>query len=369
MKVILAGTIYGRGGIQSHVQWLAKALSEAKIETLIISLSNAKGIKEEPTTVTNLENEYVKVQVYNPSSDRRSLNNKIKSFFQIRRAIEQFSPDVYLAVGTGWNLYTTPLFLKSRHRLIFHEVMSGVPSGWNDSRWCVRGLFDEVVGQSQIVANTFKRYFGWRRSIAALPAIPEPLELTATLPQVQSRTIPFGTAKAALFSRLAPHKQALWLVKQWDVLKDYLAELHIHGTGIEETAIKAYIEQQEIGGRVKCFGCYPQGQAYVDLLSNYDLTLLPTIGAEGAPLVLLESMACGVPFVAYGVGGIPDYGLDNPNVLVMSPEKQDFISGVQQMCQLLAEGKINRPQLQQYYLDRYSFKVLKQAWLSYLTKS
>ena len=368
MKIVLAGTILGQGGIQSHLRWLARALSEAEIETLIISCSNGIGIKENPATIANIENQYVNVHLFHPSPARRTFANKIVSFFQIRRLIAQFSPDIYLAVGTGWNLFATNLLSHSRRRLIFHEVMSGIPSGWHDSRWCVRAAFDEVVGQSQIVADTFKHCFGWRKSVTALPAIPEPLEVTATLPQVESRTIPLGTAKAALFSRLAPHKQALWLVQQWDVLQDYLAELHIHGSGIEESLIKAYIKDQGIGDRVKCYGRYPEGQAYVDLLSSYDLTLLPTIGAEGAPLVLLESMACGVPFVAYGVGGISDYGVDNPNVLVMSPEKRDFISGVRQMVQMLANGDISQPQLQQYYLGRYSFEVLKKSWLAYLTK-
>lgn len=114
------------------------------------------------------------------------------------------------------------------------------------------------------------------------------------------------------------------------------------------------------------FGFYPEGQAYVDLLSSYDLTLLPTIGAEGAPLVLLESMACGVPFVAYGVSGIPDYGMNNPNVSVISPNSNAFISGVQQMVSSLSVGEINQEQLQQFYLERYSYSVLKKAWTSYL---
>jgi hypothetical protein len=45
-----------------------------------------------------------------------------------------------------------------------------------------------------------------------LPAFSEPLEITAKLSQVQQKSIPIGKAKAALFSRLVPHKQAFWLV-------------------------------------------------------------------------------------------------------------------------------------------------------------
>jgi glycosyltransferase involved in cell wall biosynthesis len=226
--------------------------------------------------------------------------------------------------------------------------------------------FDEVVGQSPTVAKTFAKCFGWKKPIPAIPAIPEPLEVTASLPKQIPRTVEFGKARAAVFSRLVPHKQAFWLVQQWDLLKDVLGELHIHGSGSEEPLIRDYISSRGLGDRVKCFGRYPEGQAYVDLLSSYDLTLLPTIGAEGAPLVLLESMACGVPFVAYGVGGILDYSVDNPNCLIVPPVPEAFISGVKQMVHRLAQGQVNRAQLQQFYRERYSYTILKKAWLSYL---
>jgi glycosyltransferase involved in cell wall biosynthesis len=371
MKVILAGTIVGQGGIQSHLRWLSKALSEEGIETLILSLSSQGSSSDSFSNLHNIQNEKVRVQICNSSSNNKFRLNldSIQKFLKVQTLINEFSPDIYLAVGTGWNLYIPPLLSLQKKRLIFHEVMSGVPNSWRDSRWCVRGWFDEIVGQSQTVANTFVKCFGWNKKFTAIPAIPEPLELTASLPKVSQKIIPLGTAKAALFSRLAPHKQAFWLVQQWDLLKDYLAELHIHGTGPEEKLIREYIEVQGIGDRVKCFGRYPEGQAYVDLLSSYDLTLLPTIGQEGAPLVLLESMACGIPFVAYGVGGIPDYSVDNSNVLVISPQERNFISGVLEMTKMLATGTICQPQLQQYYLNHYSYKVLKQAWLLYLTQS
>jgi glycosyltransferase involved in cell wall biosynthesis len=165
-----------------------------------------------------------------------------------------------------------------------------------------------------------------------------------------------------------------------------LAELHIHGSRPEESLIRDYIKARGIGDRVKCWGRYPDGQEYVDLLSSYDLTLLPTIGAEGSPLVLLESMACGVPFVAYGVGGIPDYGDNNPDVMIVPPEPwvtdqareyttttptgetKAFLKAVKLMAEKLALGEVNQQRLQQFYFEHYSYQVLKRLWLSYLNQ-
>ncbi len=368
MKVLLAGYLLGEGGIQSHMKWLAKALGEEDVKVLAISLG---GIQDQSTNLEDLQKfQSSNVRFIYLTSDRTQTANssisKLQQAFEIGSIIKEFSPDVYFAVGTGFNLFIPPLLTGTKTRRIFFEVMSGVPCGWSDSRWIAKWCFDEIVGQSQTVAKTFGRCFGWKKTILAIPAMPEPLEITASLPSAISKKIPIGTAKAAMFSRLVPHKQAFWLVKQWDLLKDVLGELHIHGGGPEESLIREYITANGIGDRVKCFGRYPEGQDYVDLLSSYDLTLLPTIGAEGAPLVLLESMACGVPFVAFGVGGIPDYGVDNPNVLIVDPQSDLFISGVRQLLLKLSDGEISQLQLQQYYFKHYAYSVLKKAWLSYL---
>jgi glycosyltransferase involved in cell wall biosynthesis len=367
-KVLLAGYLLGRGGIQSHLKWLSKMLGEEGIDTLVLSLGNEEASPEDWKDLQKFQHGKVEFVCCPPSQGRGlySVISQLQRLQAITRMIQEFSPDIYYAVGMGWNLVLPPLLSWSKARRIFHEVMSGVSNGLSDPRWGVRWWFNDVIGQSATVSKTFAQCFGWTNPIIALPAIPEPLEVSAQLPYPTVKQVELGRAKAALFSRLVPHKQAFWLVQQWHLLKDVLGELHIHGSGPEESSIREYIETQGIGDRVKCLGPYPQGQAYVDLLSSYDLTLLPTIGAEGAPLVLLESMACGVPFVAYGVGGVPDYGVDNPDVLIVQPESNLFVAGIQQMVLKLSRGEIDPVRLQRFYLERYSYTVLKTMWLSYL---
>jgi glycosyltransferase involved in cell wall biosynthesis len=393
MKILLVGYLLGQGGIQTHLKWLAKMLGEEGVETLALSLGSRNVSSEDRKYLHSLQSDRVRFICCSSQKGQgfNSTFSEIQRLAEIIGIIRRFSPDIYLAAGVGWNLFIPPLLAGHKARCIFHEVMSGEPAGWRDSRWGVRAWFDEVVGQSPTVAKTFATCFGWRKLIPALAAIPEPLEITANLPQPETRVVELGKARAALFSRLVPHKQAYWLVQQWHLLEDVLGELHIHGSGPEEPLIREYISQRGLGDRVKCFGRYPEGQAYVDLLGNYDLTLLPTIGAEGAPLVLLESMACGVPFVAYGVGGIPDYGVNNPNVSVVTPEPwvtaqprnpptvedkdlensvnqepSAFIAAVREMALKLADRQVNQAQLQQFYLEHYSYSALKKVWLTYL---
>jgi glycosyltransferase involved in cell wall biosynthesis len=382
MKIIIFGLIYGVGGIQTHASWLTKALLESGGEVLIITptVPNRQIISWLKSQGLNSD----RLKIISLGSSKDKVDTIFSKYLKLFQSIRKFAPDIFFCVGTGWNMSLISLFLPQKTRKIFHEVMSGRTYSKKDPRWGIKYLFDDVFAQASDVGKNFSETFHWQKKIPVLPAFPEPLEITAQLPTAKLKTVTLGKAKAALFSRLAPHKQAFWLVQQWDILKDYLGELHIHGSGAEEGLIRDYIQEKGIGDRVKCWGKYPDGQAYVDLLGSYDLTLLPTIGAEGSPLVLLESMACGVPFVAYGVGGIPDYGTDNPDVIVVPPEPwltqqardytatslegeaKAFLEGVKDMAEKLSLGKINQLRLQKFYFDGYSYTVLKKLWLSYL---
>lgn len=409
MKVLLTGTIAGAGGIQNHLKWLAKALSEEEIQVTVFSF-NFNFMSDEEIEEIQRFWQY-KVNLINFNYCERVSKNRVishlKKIREVVQKIQEINPNIYLVVGTGWPSVIAPILARTSAKLVFHEVMSGTVRRWRSSTWGVRYFFDDVVAQSPSVAENFRISTGWKEKIPAIPALPEPLEITASLPKVSVKKVKLGQAKAALFSRLVPHKRAFWLVQKWDSLKDILAELHIHGTGPEEKLIRDYISAQGIEDRVKCFGHYPEGQEYVDLLSSYDLTLLPTVGAEGAPLVLLESMACGIPFVTYGVGGLPAYSINNPNVIIVPPEpwltsqahyysfpetdnpvklsykqwkkayssysksypqEKAFIKAVRTMTQKLAKGEVNQVDVQNFYLTNYSYEVLKALWLSYFIK-
>lgn len=360
MKITLTGTYAGSGGIQTHLHWLSRALLEDGHVVRLASIGSS------------LESEdHVRALALREAGDFDlvdSSSNPPSSFQTAKRCLahlRSFRPDAYLACGTGWNLFLPAVLSGRCPRRIFHEVMSGEAGNWRDSRWAVRRGFHEVVAQASPVARNFQRTFAWPGAVPVLPAFPEPLEITANLPEVGEGTIPAGGVRAAFFSRLVPHKRGLWLVEQWPRLSNVLSELHLFGGGPEEAQIRGLIAAKGWSDRVFCHGRYPAGQAYVDLISSFDLTLLPTVGAEGAPLVLLESMACGVPFVSTDAGGIGDYG--NPDSLI-TPMASDeaFLAGIEEMGQRFTEGLVNRARIRRHYFERFSFKALARQWNDYL---
>jgi glycosyltransferase involved in cell wall biosynthesis len=128
-----------------------------------------------------------------------------------------------------------------------------------------------------------------------------------------------GSKKVARHKlRLPDDQMLLWVgrfvkVKGLDVLIDAFAQLHsarpgvrlcLVGEGPEAARIKARVAALGLAEAVVFAGPVPHGDL-VDWFRAADLTVLPSL-SEGVPNVLLESIACGVPFVASQVGGIPE---------------------------------------------------------------
>jgi glycosyltransferase involved in cell wall biosynthesis len=101
-------------------------------------------------------------------------------------------------------------------------------------------------------------------------------------------------------------------VKGLDVLIDACARLPRHldfalylaGDGPLRGELASRARQAGLADRVVFAGTVPHGEL-ADWYRAADVTVLPS-RSEGVPNVLLESIACGTPFVASGVGGVPE---------------------------------------------------------------
>ena len=106
-------------------------------------------------------------------------------------------------------------------------------------------------------------------------------------------------------------------VKGLDILVEALARpelaeldwqwVHI-GDGNARVPLHRQVEAAGIGGKVRFAGRQPQDRL-VTWYRAADLQVLPS-RSEGVPNVLLEGLACGLPFVASTVGGVPEIAPD-----------------------------------------------------------
>lgn len=358
MKITLAGTVLGRGGIQTHLDALAAMLIDHGHGVQIVALDREG---DRHAVVQRFSGRPVEFCWAYHTESRRQV--AARGFAAIASGLTRFRPDVYIACGTGWNLFLPALVSLPKTPKVFHEVMSGEAAGALDTRWAVRAGFDAVVAQARPVADNFARHFGWRGTIPVLPAFPQALERPVDRAEPRARRS--GGLKAAFFGRLVPHKRAHWLATQWHELSAHLSELHIFGDGPELEPIGAWIDRERLDGKVFCHGAYPAGAEHARLLSTMDMTLLPTVGAEGAPLVLLESMACGVPFVATDAGGLRDYANEDC-VVVPASEPAAFIAGVGDLASRLRAGSVSARRLRAFYDANFSNTAIARQWTQWL---
>lgn len=363
MRIVLYGYIFGLGGIQTHLIQLATGLADKGHEVFIIS---TKMSEEDVIIPKQLLRENVSVISLAKTDGLVSWTN---NYLSAAKKIRSYSPDFYYLVGISWLGTILSLIAPKRTLCVFHEVMSGVTITTKDPRWLVSFLFDEVIGQTNTVASNFQRHFRWKKRLSALPALPDPLERSGYLVDAEDRVVDVGAGRAVYFGRVAPHKGCVWLARNISKLEQVLASLDFYGEGPDGIELQDEISRSKSKVKLTYHGSYPAGAGYVDLLSSYDVILLPTFGAEGAPLVLLEAMACGVPFVATDAGGIRDYSQDNPNVMVTSATHSAFLDGVVSFMKRMASGEISQSTLQSHYQTTYSNTVLLKLWDEYFRET
>ena len=349
MKLLLIGYLHSEGGVKNHTLWLGRGLA-ARGHSVTLATPGPIGAeawdlpREDTVRVVNVDRLGQILRGYPGGPD--------------------CDFDCAVVVGTGWKSMIGPLLNRRIRRRVFFEVMSGDRNGPVDPRMLVHLGFDALVGQGRPVEAKFREEFGWSGPSTTIPALSDPLELVADLTLPERPAPARGGLKACYFGRLATHKGVGWLLENWDAVDGHIATFDLWGTGDDTERIRGLITARGLEVRVRMLGRFPGGADYAALLMDYDVELLPTYGQEGAPLVLLEAMACGVPFVANGVGGIPDYA--NADCRVTSGDLAEFLPAFDSLAQALYAGRIDRARLQRHYLDHFSFKALCDRWEDFL---
>jgi glycosyltransferase involved in cell wall biosynthesis len=118
--------------------------------------------------------------------------------------------------------------------------------------------------------------------------------------------------------------------------------MRFHACLIGEGPLKAKLSQQihelDLEGRVRLLGTKPQAELG-DWYRAASVFVLPSL-SEGIPNVLLESTACGTPFVASRVGGIPEIAHLGSSRLVPAGNSAALAEALEAT---LVDPKVNAP--------------------------
>ena len=107
------------------------------------------------------------------------------------------------------------------------------------------------------------------------------------------------------------------------------ARLVLVGSGEEEDSLRSLAAGSGVRDRARFAGQEPP-ERVATWMAAADVFLFPTLREEAAPLVLLQAMACGVPVVASGIGGITEViGPSGGNGILIPPgDEQALVAEV-----------------------------------------
>jgi glycosyltransferase involved in cell wall biosynthesis len=153
------------------------------------------------------------------------------------------------------------------------------------------------------------------------------------------------------------------LLQLWPALDIQPARLDFYGDGREFNCLESEIRARALTN-VHLQGAFTRADL-PKIYSQTDVVVLPS-ESEGLPLVLMEAMAYGVPFVATDVGGIRTLTQDNPDVCVVPLSDSALKLGIERMARAIRSGQIDGQRLQQYHRERYGYDVVAGRWLEAL---
>jgi glycosyltransferase involved in cell wall biosynthesis len=141
-------------------------------------------------------------------------------------------------------------------------------------------------------------------------------EAKSKLSGVPADAFVYGTV-----ARFGPYKGHRFLIKAFEKVRRQVPSAHLILAG--EGPLKAEIQQQAVDASLHDSVHFLGRRDDIPrLLRAMDAFVLPSIGSEGMPLVILEAMAAGVPCIASSLSGIPEV-INGSDVGLLVPPKDD----------------------------------------------
>lgn len=196
---------------------------------------------------------------------------------------------------------------------------------------CSEGVRQHIIGQGVSEKRIGTIYNGIES---------KRLECTGDATQVRAALgIDADTPAIACIAHLADKKGQADLVRAVSILQGKWPELHCFfvGTGENLDSLRRLAEELGVPKRAVLLGYRSDAVA---IMNAMDCVLLPSLGKEGLPLVLLEAALLGKPAICSSIPGNNEVVLDNVTGLLFPPG--DAAALADRIDRILADGELRR---------------------------
>ena len=349
-RVLINARLYGAGGSETHLLNLCRLLVQHGAEVTVVSR-----FARPETPLVQRRHEIPVRLVTTPFARQLSLFRLSTGWAM---AMWQFE----LRAGHFDILYTLELSRFTRFLVRFVRAGGwvignrfGEPLGETESLPAqALGVLRGFVVESELQAQALRRKHANSFPLAVIPHIGHVADPAPREP----RTGDFF--RAAFLGRYGRAKGIYRLLEIWPELPQSM-HLEFFGHGPERAALEREIHNRGLARRVRVNGGWRDSDELRRIMANVDLVVLPS-ETEGLPVVLLEAMAHGVPFVATDVGAVRTLAEENPDVLVVPQSNRALKDALVTMENDIRSGKVVGERLQQYHRARFGYERLSRLW-------
>lgn len=357
MKLTLIITGLGMGGAERQVCDLADQFAAKGHQVLLISMTGE--------TVNRPLSTKVEVAELNMAKTPQGF---IKAYWQVRRRIMQFKPDVVHSHMVHANLFARLLRVTTRIKKLICTAHSSNEGG--RARMLAYRLTDVFCELSTNVSQeavdiSVKRGAAPASRIIAMPNGIDTARFTFNsefrTSLRQQLQLSDNTPLILAVGRLTAAKDYPNLLTAFSQLPCNLnhAQLAIIGTGEEQTKIEALAKQLGLTQRIHFLGL--QRNVH-EGMSAADVFVLSSAW-EGFGLVVAEAMACERVVVATDCGGVKEV-VGDAGFLVETKNSQLLAAVIEEAINLpVGRKKQLGTDARQRVIDRYSLSVIANKWL------
>jgi len=249
------------------------------------------------------------------------------------------------------------MFAKRDGVLICNECGSGARSR-ADWRALTYNAVDGILCNAAPIARDLRRHY---HPTAPIRVLPHFTCLGLNVPARRDYIVSNRPFSISFLGRLDSGKNPEMLIDLWPSLGFSPAMLNFYGDGPLRPALCARIHERNLAGEVFVHGGYDNKRDLTRIMLETDLLVLPS-SSEGLPLVLLEALAHGVPFVTTDTGGCSVLAQDNPFVRVVPLDSAVIRNAIRELYGQIVSGQFSPAWLQDIYRRRYGPEVVCRAW-------
>jgi len=349
-RILITARLYGAGGIETHLLNLSRLLVGRGAEVTVVAR-----LADPRTPLVQVHRE-IPIRIFATPFARDW------RWFRLSTAWAMTAWPLRLPAGHFDLLYTLDVsrftrFLRRFVRRDGYVIGNGAGAplpGFHALNPVGRKALNGFIVESELQAATVRRSSNGTRVVA----IPQ-MAMVQDVPERLPRSI--DCFRVAFLGRYYRAKGIYRLLDIWENFAGRAARLDFYGHGDEREALEQEIRRRGLEGNVGVHGGWSTTDELTAIMAATDLIVLPS-ESEGLPLVLLEAMAYGVPFVASDVGAVRTLAEDNPDVRVVPLETAAFARAIREMECGIRSGKIVGRRLQDYHRVRYGYERLAALW-------